>query len=134
MPEDLERVSFTVPADLLAALDDLVAEWEYDSRSAAARDAFRAFLADHRWERGVGTAKRGAVVVLYDHEEAGVSNAVLDLQHAFPDAIVAVQHIHLDPRLCMETLVVDAPEDTVRELVNRLRSVGGVKRVELSVL
>lgn len=134
MADALDRVSITVPADLLGELDEVVEEWEYDSRSEATRDALRAFLTEYRRRTTLDGVQRGSVVVLYDHDVSGVTDAVLELQHDLADTIVAVQHVHLSEQLCMETLVVDGPGEEVRELVERLGSLRGVKQVDLAVV
>ena len=134
MADALDRVSITVPADLLADLDEVVDEWEYDSRSEATRDALRAFLTEYRRRTTLAGVQRGSVVVLYDHDVRGVTDAVLELQHELADTIVAVQHVHMSEHLCMETLVVDGPGEEVRELVERLRSLRGVKQVDLALV
>ncbi len=134
MSQELDRVSITLPPDLLEELDSVVADWEYDSRSEAARDALRAFLTEHRKQRDLKGVHRGTVSLLYDHHVKGVNDAVLELQHELGDTIVAVQHVHLGEDLCLETLVVDGPGENIERLVNRLRSLHGVKRVELSIV
>jgi CopG family nickel-responsive transcriptional regulator len=134
MSQELDRVSITLPPDLLAELDAVVADWEYDSRSEATRDAIRAFVTEHRKQQDLEGRHRGTVSLLYDHHVRGVNDAVLDLQHELGDTIVAVQHVHLGDDLCLETLVVNGPGQKIEQLVNRLRSLHGVKRVELSIV
>jgi CopG family nickel-responsive transcriptional regulator len=134
MSQELDRVSITLPPDLLAELDAVVADWEYDSRSEATRDAIRAFVTEHRKQQDLEGVHRGTVSLLYDHHVRGVNDAVLDLQHELGDTIVAVQHVHLGDDLCLETLVVNGPGQKIEQLVNRLRSLHGVKRVELSIV
>ena len=134
MTDALDRVSITLPPDLLADLDEVVDEWDYGSRSEATRDALRAFLTEYRRRTSRDGVQRGSVVVLYDHDVSGVTDAVLELQHELGDTIVAVQHVHLSADLSLESLVVDGPGADVRELVERLRSLRGVKQVDLSVV
>ena len=134
MSDELTRISMTLPADLVGDLDGVVEGWEYDSRSEAMRDALRAFLTDYHAERTLAGTQRGSIVVQYDHHDGDVTETITALQHDFEDAIVAVQHVHLSHRLCMETLAVDGTGEEIRELANRLRSLAGVKQVQVAVV
>lgn len=134
MAEDLSRISMTLPPDLVADLDEVVAEWDYDSRSEAMRDALRSLLTEYRMETALSGTQRGSVVVQYDHHDGDVSQQIVELQHDFEDAIIAVQHVHLTRHLCMETLAVDGPGKELRELANRLRSMRGVRQVQVAVV
>lgn len=134
MSEDLSRISMTLPPDLLAAFDEVVEGWDYASRSGAMRDALRSFLTEYRTETGFEGTQRGSIVVQYDHHEGDVSGRIVELQHEFEASVVAVQHVHLSHRLCMETLAVDGSASAVRELANRLRSLGGVRQVRVAVV
>lgn len=134
MTDEIERMSVTLPAELLADLEEVVAGDEYDSRSEATRDALRSFLTDYRRENDLAGDQRGAVVVLYDHDVSGVTDEILELQHRSPDAIVATQHIHLSDHLCMETLIVDGPGEDIEALLEALRPLKGVHQVRLAVI
>jgi CopG family nickel-responsive transcriptional regulator len=134
MPERLERVSLTVPTDLLAAVDDVVADADYDSRSEAVRDALRGFVSSYRWRDDLDGRHQGSVVVLYDHDVTGVTDALLDLQHDLHETIISTQHVHLSADRCLETLVVDGPAAEIRELVRRIQSLRGIHQVQLAVV
>ena len=134
MADDLTRVSMTVPTALLDDLDDVVAGWDYDSRSEAMRDALRALVTEYRTETAMEGTQRGSVVVQYDHHAGDVTETLTDLQHEFADTIIAVQHVHLTHDICMETLAVDGTSAEIRELSNRLRALSGVKQVQVAVV
>lgn len=134
MSDDIDRMSVTIPTNLLADLDEAVEEGSYASRSEAARDAFRSFLTDYRRQNDLAGVQRGAIVVLYDHDVHGITDEVLDLQHELSETIVAVQHVHLSEHLCMETLVVDGPGTEIQELVDALQPLKGVHQVRLAVV
>lgn len=134
MSDSVERVSFTLPESLVDDLDAVVAEWEYSSRSKAARDAFRLFLAEHRWEGGLDRPQRGAITIVYDHHAPGVNDALLEIQHEVADVIVATQHVHFDADRCLESVLVDGPGREIRELVNELKSLDGTKQVQFTAV
>ena len=134
MSDDLTRVSMTVPPALLDDLDDVVGDWDYDSRSEAMRDALRALVTEYRTENALAGTQRGSVVVQYDHHADDVTETITNLQHDFAETIIAVQHVHLTHDICMETLAVDGTGEEIRDLSNRLRSLSGVKQVQVAVV
>lgn len=134
MTDEVARTSVTLPPDLLDDLDTIVATGEYDSRSEAMRDALRAFVTDISRQTGLSGTLSGTVVVLYDHEETGITDEMTLLQHEFEETIIAVHHVHLSHHLCLESIAVDGPGTRIHDLLSRLRPLKGVHHVELAVV
>ncbi len=134
MSDDVARTSVTLPPDLLADLDTIVDSGEYDSRSEAMRDALRAFVTDIRRQTGLSGTLSGTLVVLYDHEQSGLTDEMTLLQHEFEETIIAVHHVHLSHQLCLESIAIDGPGDRIEALLSRLRPLKGVHQVELAVV
>lgn len=132
MPEDLDRVSLTLPPAMTDELDGIVQDWNYDSRSEAVRDALRDFFTTYEWEEGDDTRHDGTIVVVHEHEhDSDIAGRLQTIQHEYARVITSVQHIHLSKDRCMETLVVGGTARIIDELANRLRAVGGVKQVKV---
>ena len=127
-------MSVTLPPSLLARLDDLVEAGDYDSRSEATRDALRAFVTEVTRQTGLSGSLCGTVVVLYDHDHGGVTDAMTELQHDFTETIIAVQHVHLSDHLCLESIAVDGSGERIEQLLARIRPLKGVRQVKLSVV
>jgi len=134
MSDGLERMSVTVPSDLLDTLDDVVETGDYASRSEATRDALRAFVTEFNRQTGLSGALSGTVVVLYDHDHSGVAAAMTDLQHDFADTIIAVHHVHLSDHLCLESIAVEGDGERIETLLDDLRPLEGVHHVKLTVV
>ncbi|MFB6109419.1 MAG: nickel-responsive transcriptional regulator NikR [Halodesulfurarchaeum sp.] len=134
MNSDVDRMSVTVPPDLLAELDAVVEAGAYDSRSEATRDALRAFLTEFKQQTGLSGNQSGTVVVLFEHEESDVTDEMTRIQHEFSETIIAVHHVHLSSQLCLESIAVDGPGDRIEALLSRLRPLQGVYQVKLSVV
>lgn len=134
MAEDVDRMSVTLSPELLAALDEVVAADEYDSRSEATRDALRAFVTEFNRRTDLEGTLSGTVVVLYDHHSSGTADEITTLQHDFDETIVAVHHVHLSDHLCLESIAVDGPGERIERLVRRLRPFAGVHQVKLTVV
>lgn len=135
MPEDLDRISLTLPPEMTDRLDGIVADWEYASRSEAIRDALRDFFATYDWEASEGGRHHGTVVVVHEHDhDSGLAGEIQSIQHEMADIVTSVQHIHLTHDRCMESIVVDGPADGIQTLANRLRAVEGVQQVKVVVV
>lgn len=131
---DPERMSVSLPRELLERLDGAVQSAGYDSRSEATRDALRSFLTDIERRQGLSGEFSGSVVVLYDHGRGSVTDEMTALQHEFAETVVAVQHVHLAEHLCLESIAVNGAGERIKTLLDRLRPLNGVREVELAVV
>lgn len=133
MGEKITRISITLPEDLLRELDRSLKSQEYASRSEAIRDAIRDFLTNYKWRSGLEGELLGVVVMVYDHEVKGLTEEILEIQHKSEGIIRSSQHLHLDEKNCMETLLVRGAAGEIKKLVDRLGALRGVKQVKLVV-
>lgn len=134
MADELDRISLTLPPEMVERLDEIVEEWDYDSRSGAVRDGLREFFTACEWEADPDARYYGTIVVVHEHEHDGdVAGDLQAVQHDQADLILSVQHLHLSHDRCMETIAVDGPGTAIDELANRLRSIPGVQRVTFVV-
>jgi len=127
-------MSVTLPPSLLADLDGVVDAGEYDSRSEATRDALRAFVTEFNRQTGLSGRLSGTVVVLYEHDHSGVTDEMTELQHEFTETIIAVHHVHISDRLCLESIAVDGGGERIEALLSRIRPLKGVHHVKLTVV
>jgi len=134
VPQEITRVSLTLPKDLLDELDRSLKAQGYASRSKAVRDALRDFLASYRWRSELKGEQLGAILVMYEHDVRGLTDALMDIQHESARIIGAVQHLHIDAKNCLETLIVRGPAEEIRKLVDRLGALRGVKQAKLVVV
>ena len=133
MGEKITRISITLPEDLLHELDRSLKSQNYASRSEAIRDAIRDFLTNYKWRSGLEGELLGVVVMVYDHEVRGLTEEILEIQHRSEGIIRSSQHLHLDEKNCMETLLVRGTAGEIKKLVDRLGALRGVKQVKLVV-
>jgi CopG family nickel-responsive transcriptional regulator len=134
MSRKITRMSLTLPEDLLGELDRMLKVQGYASRSEAVRDALRDFLANYKWRQKLKGELVGVVTLVYEHDVRGLTDALMDIQHAGRKVVNAVQHLHLDTKNCLETLVVRGQADEIRKLVDRLGALRGVKQVKLMTI
>ena len=134
MSQDVDRMSVTLPPDLLSKLNHVVEAGKYNSRSEATRDALRAFVTEFNQQTGLSGTLSGTVVVLYEHEHSGVTDEMSELQHDFTETIVAVHHVHLSDHLCLESIAVDGSGGRIEALLSRIRPLEGVRQVKLAMV
>lgn len=134
MPQKITRVSLTLPQELLDELDRSLKAQRYASRSEAVRDALRDFLASYRWRSELKGEQLGAILVLYEHDVRGLTDALMDIQHESSSIISAVQHLHVDTENCLEILIVRGAAEKIRRLVDGLGALRGVKQAKLVVV
>ena len=128
---ELVRFGVSLEKSLLDRFDVLIREKQYTNRSEALRDLIRRELVQREWQRGSDVA--GAITLIYDHHKRDVMSRVTDTQHAFQEAIISTQHIHLDHHNCLEIVAARGKAEEVRKLADALRSIKGVRHATLSM-
>ncbi len=134
MPEKIMRVSLTLPQDLLGELDRSLKAQGYASRSEAVRNALRDFLASYKWRQELKGELVGIMLLVYEHDVRGLTDALTDIQHSSRGIMSTVQHVHLDAKNCLETSVVRGPAEEIRKLTDRLGALRGVKQAKLVIV
>lgn len=104
-------VSVSLPDDLVAQMDGLVAQGQYKGRSEAVRTAVRHLLQSRHALTGAHI--HGTITLLYgEGQEARVS----EVRHAFHDVVLSMMHTHCEPEVCMDVLIVGGPAHRVQDL------------------
>jgi len=109
---------------------DEVVRGRYRSRSYAIAEAIRKLLRELRWEW------RGEVVCLvtyfYDREKS--SEELRELGHQYLDIVLSTLHVHASERVCVEVVALKGDALKIREYIESLRLIRGVKQVTLSII
>ncbi|MEM2796489.1 MAG: nickel-responsive transcriptional regulator NikR [Candidatus Hadarchaeales archaeon] len=129
---NLERISLTIPSDLLKELDEFLEKSKYASRSEAIRDALRSFLIEQKLRKELEGEIVGVLAFLYDHEVKGISDELTDIQHESKSSIASSLHLHIDERNCLEVLLVCGKVKDIKKLASRIESMRGVKQLKLT--
>ncbi len=125
------RFGVSLPKDLIDKFDKLIKEKNYTSRSKALGDLIRQELIKKEWQEGKEIA--GAITLIYNHHKRELLSKITDIQHNFQKVIIFTQHIHLDHDNCLEIIAIRGNPKEAQKLVDRLRSVKGVKHATLSM-
>jgi CopG family nickel-responsive transcriptional regulator len=129
---DLTRFGVSLPTELLADFDRLLAELGYANRSEAVRDLIRDRLADEEWREGKGVVF-GTITLVYDHSMGSLTNRLLDISHDHHDLIITNLHVHLDHEHCLEVLIVKGRAAEVRKLAGAIIGMRGILHGKLTL-
>ncbi len=121
------RVGVTFPPELLQELDEVIAKMGYESRSKAIQDAVQLFVSEKKWLREEKVPQTGILLMVYDHEVAGLEGELTEVQHEHSEVISSSMHIHVGERDCLEAIAVKGKASEIRELSNQLTTKKGVK-------
>jgi len=123
------RAGVSFPEELLESFDEIVRQLNLGSRSRGIQEAMRAFISLNAWRLPENQELAGAILIHYSHEERGLDEELIDVQHEFLDIIPSMMHIHLSEDSCLQIIVVKGRAFRVRELIKKLRSVGRLKQL-----
>ncbi|NDY42746.1 nickel-responsive transcriptional regulator NikR [Dissulfurirhabdus thermomarina] len=130
----LVRFGVSIPGELIRAFDRYLDEREYRNRSEAIRDLIRERLVEQEWElEAEGREVIGTITYVYDHHRRELVDAILEIQHHFPEEVVASQHVHLDHHNCLEVAIVKGGAAALRRLADKLRALKGIKHCQLTM-
>jgi CopG family nickel-responsive transcriptional regulator len=128
---NLYRFGVSLERDLIDAFDQYIQERNYGNRSEAIRDLIRNELIRKTHDEGGLVA--GAIVMTYDHNKNNLLQKMLLIQHDYHDSIISTQHVHLDHDYCLEIIAVRGRAEEVDLLASRLKSLVGVKHLDVSI-
>ena len=102
----MQRTTITLDDDLMARLDEFMADRQYANRSEAIRDLVRAGLEQQALASSPQAQCLGAAIYVYDHEARDLSSRLTRAAHEHHDLSLATLHVHLDHDSCMEVTVL----------------------------
>lgn len=126
----LARLSVSLPADLLADLDAMVAERGVPSRSQVIAELIRHALAQHD-ETTPGSVLAGTITLIYRADRGRVRQALAQTQTAYLKEVISSQHVFLEDDQSLEVLLVQGPSERLNQLCDDLRKVRGVQQLRL---
>ncbi len=126
----LARLSVSLPAELLAQLDAMVADRGLPSRSQMIAELIRHELAEHS-ESVPGAVLAGTITLIYRAERGRVRQALADAQSDFLKEVISSQHVFLEDDQSLEVLLVQGPSERLQALCDRLRKIRGVQQIKL---
>ena len=127
---DLVRFSVSLEADLLAKFDRFCEENKMATRSEAVRQLLHERLTTAAWESDAEDVT-ATLTLVYDHHRTHLTERLLQIQHEYPDRVVATLHVHLDHDHCMEVIVLRGPAAVLQRFAAELRGLKGIHQGQL---
>ena len=134
MEQDLARIGISLPENLLEKFDEIITKRGYSSRSEGIRDAIRGYIRYYAWMSEVEGERVGTISLVYDHNQRGLVNSLLDIQHEFSEIIRSSIHMHINHDICMEVLMVRGEGRDVKAVTEKIMTLRGVKHVKLTTI
>ncbi|MEL7110436.1 MAG: CopG family ribbon-helix-helix protein [Pseudomonadota bacterium] len=130
-PVNLARLSMSLPEDLLAQLDTMIAERGLPSRSQLMAELIRHSLARHEAFTRPEGLLAGTVTLVYRGDHGAVRKQLVQTQSKYLKEIISSQHVFLEDDQSLEVLLVQGPAVTLKALCDALQSVRGVQQLKL---
>jgi CopG family nickel-responsive transcriptional regulator len=129
----VNRISISLPDDLHAELDIMVAERGFESRSQAINDMLRQSLVEHKRQTS-NEVMVGTITILYNNATRGLQKTLADLQYRYLDEVISSLHVHLMDNQTMEVILVQGPAQTVQAIANAIITLRGVITGKLQLI
>lgn len=131
MDGGVARLSLSMERSLLARLDALARKAGYANRSKFVADLVRERLVEAAW--AADREAVGTLTLIYDHRRRRLSERLVAEQHHHHGEVLAVTHVHLDARTCVEAILIRGRAGAIRRLADRLRREKGVLHAALAL-
>ena len=134
MEQDLARIGVSLPENLLEKFDEIITKRGYSSRSEGIRDAIRGYIRYYAWMSEVEGERVGTISLVYDHNQRGLVNSLLEIEHEFSGMIRSSIHMHINHDMCLEVLMVRGEGRDVKAVTEKIMTLRGVKHVKLTTI
>ncbi len=134
MEQELMRIGVSLPDNLLGRFDEIINKRGYSSRSEGIRDAIRNYILNYEWMNEVQGDRIGIISLLYDHDQRGLVNNIIDIQHDSHELTQSSVHVHIDEHNCLEILTLRGDAKQIKAFAEKMMSLKGVKHVKLTTI
>ena len=129
----VSRISISLPDELQIALDGMVNERGYESRSQAINDMLRQQLIEHKRQTS-DEVLVGTITILYDNGTRGLQEKIADLQYHYLEEVISSLHVNLVGKQTMEVMLVQGPAAKVQKVADEMITLRGVITGRLQLL
>jgi len=129
-PDRLIRFGVSMEKSLLRQFDSLCSRKGYENRSEAIRDLIRNLLIENALQ-DENTEGVGALTLVYNHHQRELEEKLTGYQHHHLHAIISSMHVHLNPHLCLEVLLLRGKAKEIKKIADGLIATKGVQHGKL---
>jgi CopG family nickel-responsive transcriptional regulator len=130
--DSLRRITISMPEDTFLALDRIVTERGFDSRSQAIVEMIHQQSAEHLGKIGT-QVMAGTLTMIYDESKSTLLKDLSRVCREHITEVVSSQHILLEDDHVLEVLLMQGPANTLRQIANELVTCKGVKSTHLTL-
>ena len=130
--DSLGRITISMPEDTFLALDRIVTERGFDSRSQAIVEMIHQQAAEHLGKIGT-QVMAGTLTMIYDESKSTLLKDLSRVCREHITEVVSSQHILLEDDHVLEVLLMQGPANTLRQIANELVTCKGVKSTHLTL-
>jgi len=134
MEQDLARIGVSLPENLLERFDEIITKRGYSSRSEGIRDSIRGYIRYYAWMSEVEGERVGTISLVYDYNQRGFVNSLLEIEHEFSGMIRSSIHMHINHDMYLEVLMVRGEGRDVKAVTEKIMTLRGVKHVKLTTI
>lgn len=128
----LRRVTISMPEDTFQALDRLVTERGFGSRSQAISEMIHQQAAEHLGKTG-SRIMAGTLTMIYDESKSSLLRDLSRVCREHIAEVISSQHILLEDDHVLEVMLMQGPANTLRQIANELVTCKGVKSTHLAL-
>lgn len=129
---NVERVSLSLPRDVVAGLDEWSGKRGFDSRSQAVASIIRLGLLEDKQE-DVDAVMAGSITLFFKQDRPGLLEDLARLKREYIDEVIGSLQVQLADAHLMEVLLVQGPVKTLRAFTDDLVTCKGVKAGSLNL-
>jgi CopG family nickel-responsive transcriptional regulator len=130
--DGLRRVTVSMGEDTFQALDRLVNERGFDSRSQAISEMIHQQAAEHLGKIGT-EVMAGTLTLIYDESKSSLLRDLSRVCRSHLSEVISSQHVLLEDDHVLEVLLMQGPAKTLRGIANELVTCKGVKSAHLTL-
>ncbi|MFD2256555.1 CopG family ribbon-helix-helix protein [Luteolibacter algae] len=130
--EGLKRVTVSMAEDTFRALDRVVTERGFDSRSQAISEMIHAHAAEHLGKIGT-EIMAGTLSLVYDESKSSLLRDLSRICREHVHEVISSQHVLLEEEHVLEVILMQGPARRLREITNKLITCKGVKSANLTL-
>lgn len=125
-------ISVSIPEMLLERVESSIKEQGFANRSEILRQALRTFINETKNINEQYGEITASITIIYDRKPT--RGQISEIHHSFGDIISTFLHAHIDEDYCLEVIVVKGEADTIKKLINALRTNELISQIKVSIL
>jgi CopG family transcriptional regulator, nickel-responsive regulator len=130
----MQRLTITIDDDLVAEVDEFIAQRGYANRSEAFRDLVRSGL-EHSGDRTTGNRQCIATLsYIYDHAARELPKRLTKDFHDHHELAQTTLHVHIDHDSCLEVTVLKGKGAEVKAFADHVIAERGVRHGHVVIL